>query len=213
MGMPKPTSKMIAYYDTRTHAHIERVRRCIHLLAPATDYEEELLTRAEQHDASKFSTEEYIPYVWLTEYHRCRRADEPFEYPEGIRAQVREAINHHVTTNRHHAEYHADPNDMTDIDIIEMICDWTAMEHEYGDPHGSARAWADKTIGTRLMLNPERRRFTYQVIDLLDQKLFAEKEKQLMNEKGQDSPIEIVTQRMIAHNNHEFERLFSPLRR
>lgn len=171
MNLPEPTKEMIAYYDKRTNAHIERVRRCLYLIASATDFKEELLVRAELHDASKFSPEEYIPYIWLTEYHRCRRAGEPFEYPEGGRTQVRKAIDHHVTSNRHHAEFHADPNDMTDVDIIEMICDWTAMEHEYGDPSGSAREWADKTIGDRLALNQERRDFAYSIIELLDQKL------------------------------------------
>src|SRR5262245_55441976 len=69
----EPTPEMLAFYERRTSEHIERVRRCLTLLARVTDYGEELIERAKVHDASKFGPEEQIPYVWLTEYHRCRR--------------------------------------------------------------------------------------------------------------------------------------------
>jgi hypothetical protein len=111
----QPTREMLAFYERRTREHIERVRRCLVLLARASDYGEELIERAKIHDASKFGPEERIPYVWLTEYHRCRRNGEPFEYPEGIAESVKRAIHHHVTTNRHHPEFHVGPNDMSDL--------------------------------------------------------------------------------------------------
>jgi hypothetical protein len=81
---------------------------------------------------------------------------------------VRAAIKHHVTTNRHHPEFHDDPNDMTDVDLIEMVCDWTAMSQEFDQNGGSARGWADKTIGTRVLFNNNRREFVYQKIEQLD---------------------------------------------
>src|SRR5262245_7532106 len=168
-----PTPEMVAFYERRTREHIERVGRCLALLARVTDYGEELLERAKIHDASKFGPEERIPYVWLTEYHRCRRNGEPFEYPQGIAERVKRAIQHHVTANRHHPEFHADPNDMTDLDLIEMVCDWTAMAQEFGQDGGSARGWADKTIGTRVGFNPDKRRFIYHVIEELDRQIAA----------------------------------------
>jgi hypothetical protein len=115
--------------------------------------------------------EERIPYVWLTEYHRCRRSGEQFEYPEGIAEKVTLAIHHHVTTNRHHPEFHADPNDMSDVDLIEMVCDWTAMAEEFGQDRGSARGWADKTVGKRVAFNAEKRTFIYRIIDELDKQI------------------------------------------
>lgn len=169
----EPTPEMLAFYERRTKDHIQRVCRCLELLANETAYGEELLQRARIHDASKFEAEEMVPYVWLTEYHRCRRNGEPFEYPAGMSERVRRAIHHHVTTNRHHPEFHADPNDMSDVDLIEMVCDWTAMAQEFGQDGGSARGWADKTIGTRVRFNPEKRRFIYQIIEQLDQKFAA----------------------------------------
>src|SRR5262245_25011124 len=60
----EPTPEMLAFYQRRTNEHIERVRRCMTLLAEVTDHREELLERAKVHDASKFGAEEHIPYVW-----------------------------------------------------------------------------------------------------------------------------------------------------
>jgi hypothetical protein len=169
----EPTPEMVACYERRTWEHIERVRRCLTLLAKITDYGDELLERAKVHDASKFGPEERVPYVWLTEYHRCRRSGKPFEYPKGVAKDVQRAIRHHVTTNQHHPEFHADPNDMSDVDLIEMVCDWTAMAQEFGQDGGSARGWADKTVGTRVAFSAEKRQFIYRMIEELDRELAA----------------------------------------
>lgn len=169
----EPTPEMVAYYERRTHEHVARVRRCLALLAPVIGHDEELSERARAHDASKFGPEERIPYVWLTEYHRCRRRGEPFQYPAGVEELVRRAVRHHLTTNRHHPEFHVNPNDMSDVDLIEMVCDWTAMAQEFGQDGGSARGWADKTVGHRLAFNPEKRQFIYQVIAELDKQIAA----------------------------------------
>ena len=164
----EPTPEMIAFSDRRTKEHIARVAANLRILATVTNYGDELASRAESHDASKFEPEERIPYVWLTEFHRKRHCGETFEYPRGIEERVRRAIDHHVTSNRHHPEYHADPNDMTEIDLIEMVCDWTAMSQEFEQDNGSARGWADKTIGTRVHFNSANTEFVYQMIDELD---------------------------------------------
>ena len=169
----EPTPEMVAFFERRTQEHIERVRRCLLLLAKVTGHGAELEERGTVHDASKLGPEERVPYVWLTEYHRRRRRGEAFEYPKGVATQVKEAIHHHVTTNRHHPEFHADPNDMSEVDLIEMVCDWTAMAQELGEEGGSARAWADKMMGTRVAFNAEKRRFIYRMIEELDRKIAA----------------------------------------
>ncbi len=162
---------MIAFYERRTNEHIERVRRCLLILAEATQYADELRERAETHDASKFGPEEREAYIWLTEYHRCRHTGEAFTYPDGVEDQVRAAIDHHMVANRHHPRYHDDPDDMSDVDLIEMVCDWTAMALEFDGQCGSARGWADETIGSRVHFSEDKRRFIYETIDLLDAKL------------------------------------------
>jgi hypothetical protein len=171
--LAEPTPEMLTFYERRTKKHIERVRRCLLLVADLAGHGEELIERAKVHDASKFGPEERIPYVWLTEYHRRRRNGEPFEYPEGVAEQVKRAIHHHVTSNRHHPEFHADPNDMSDVDLIEMVCDWTAMAQEFGQDGGSARGWADKTIGKRVAFNEDKSQFIYRVVEELDRRIKA----------------------------------------
>jgi hypothetical protein len=169
----EPTPEMAAFYERRTREHIERVGRCLTLLADATPYGDELRERARNHDASKFGPEERIPYIWLTEYHRRRRTEDPLQYPPGVSEQVERAVQHHLSVNRHHPEFHDSPNEMTEVDLIEMVCDWTAMAQEFGQDGGSARGWADKTIGHRVMFNAEKRRFVYETITLLDRLLAA----------------------------------------
>ena len=171
MKNSEPTAEMVEFYERRTWEHIQRVRRCLEVMAQATDHADELLCRAKVHDASKFGAEERVPYIWLTEFHRCRRAGLEFAYPKGIEEAVRGAINHHMATNRHHPEFHTNPNDMTETDLIEMVCDWTAMAQEFDQDGPSARAWADKTIGSRVHFSEEKRAFVYAMIELLDSKL------------------------------------------
>lgn len=170
----RPTVEMVSFFERRTRAHIERVRKCLEAMAEVTEFGAELRIRARDHDASKFEAEEQIPYTWLTEFHRCRHSGEPFEYPEGMESLVQEAIEHHLTSNRHHPEFHADPNEMSAVDLIEMVCDWTAMSQEFNQDGGSARGWADKTIGHRVQFNDEKRTFIYAMIELLDRQLAGE---------------------------------------
>lgn len=169
----EPRPEMLAFFEKRTGEHIQRVRKCLELLSAVTDYSAELMERARVHDASKYGPEERIPYVWLTEYHRCRQSGEAFVYPEGVEESVQRAIRHHLTSNRHHAEFHEDPNEMSEVDLIEMVCDWTAMAQEFDQNGGSARNWADKTIGKRLKFNDSKRSFIYAMIELLDEQIAA----------------------------------------
>ena len=170
-AITEPTPEMVSFYERRTRVHIERVRCCLRSIAATSDCAEELIHRGMVHDASKFGLEERIPYIWLTEFHRCRRSGSPFRYPVGMEAQVEMAIAHHMRCNRHHPEYHADPNDMSKADLIEMVCDWTAMAQEFSQDGGSACGWANKTIGSRVHFNEEKRVFVYKIIEQLDAKL------------------------------------------
>jgi len=167
----KPTQEMIEFYERRTHEHIERVRKCLIVMTKVTNYSDELKERAKNHDVSKFGQVERLPYIWLTEFHRCRRTGESFTYPAGMEKLVEAAINHHMSSNRHHPDFHSNPNDMSDIDLIEMVCDWTAMSQEFGQDGGSARGWADKTIGIRIHFDKQKKRFIYEMIELLDYNL------------------------------------------
>jgi hypothetical protein len=170
----QPTPEMIAHFETRTRDHIRRVGRLLSLLASLNRYSEygpQLRERAKTHDASKFTPMERIPYVWLTEFHRCLHHGIAFTYPDGIKERVEAAITHHASSNRHHPQFHDHPDDMTDVDIMEMVCDWTALAEEINPLEISARRWADTKIGKSLRFNERRRRLVYEVIDALDEAL------------------------------------------
>lgn len=57
---------------------------------------------------------------------------------------------------------------MTEIDLIEMTCDWTAMAQELNQDNHSARGWATKVVGDKINLNSEKSLFLYNTITLLD---------------------------------------------
>ena len=167
----QPNAAMISFYEQRTLAHMERVSKCLLAIEQITEYGGQLSQRAKVHDASKFGPEERIPYIWLTEFYRSKRDSDPFEYPAGMKPRVRAAITHHMSVNRHHPEFHSDPNEMTEVDLIEMVCDWTAMAQEFNQSGGSACEWADKTVGKQVAFNEEKTQFIYQMIELLDRQL------------------------------------------
>lgn len=117
-------------YDSRpeTYQHIGVVRGFLSLAV------KELLDRADRHDASKLvdperkTFDEYTPKL----KHSTYGSD---EY-KGFLVGMGEGLAHHYANNRHHPEYHLEGiNDMTLIDLLEMICDWLAavQRHDDGD--------------------------------------------------------------------------------
>ncbi len=73
-----------------------------------------------EHDASKFSEEEFEPYAqkWFN------NSGETLEY--------REAWKHHWTHNEHHPEFWLG-EDMPYIYILEMLCDWGSFGMKTGN--------------------------------------------------------------------------------
>ena len=85
----------------------------------------ELFLRAAVHDNSKFSPEEFELYdkvfPELQKY--------AYGSPElrAVYAQIKPALKHHFSVNRHHPEYHESGiKGMNLIDMLEMVCDWMA---------------------------------------------------------------------------------------
>ena len=171
MPLPEPTAEMVTFFEERTWEHIHRVRRCLEAMARITDHSDQLLERAHLHDLSKFDEPERLGYIWITEYYRHHRRGRKYAYPDGIEPIADVAKHHHYHTNRHHIEFHASPADMTDVDLIELVCDWTAMAQEYGEPNASAWGWARKVLTTRWQFPAEREQFIMNAIRLLDKQL------------------------------------------
>jgi hypothetical protein len=166
--LPEPTPEMVQNYEDRTARHIKLVADNLLQLANHREDAQELQQRAETHDQSKYGSEERLPYIWLTEFHRCKNDGLPFEYPPGVQETVRGATWHHISTNSHHPEAHDSPTDMRELDLIEMVCDWTAMAQELGENGGSAKSWADKNIGSKWEFDEQQVKFIYRIIEELD---------------------------------------------
>ncbi len=112
---------MTAQYDSRaaTLFHSQRVGELM------VEMVKEALDRSTCHDRSKTESpevecfDEFTPKLkGLTygsdEYKACLSAMKP-------------ALDHHYTVNRHHPEHFPNGvNDMTLVDLIEMIADWKA---------------------------------------------------------------------------------------
>jgi hypothetical protein len=89
-----------------------------------------LADRAAQHDASKWSLEEWSPETGLGfKQGTAKLAGLEYGSPE-YKASLTEmsaAVGHHQMTNDHHPEYF--DGDVTRMDLlalIEMLCDWKA---------------------------------------------------------------------------------------
>tara|TARA_R110000868_G_scaffold118613_5_gene314554 strand:- start:1815 stop:2345 length:531 start_codon:yes stop_codon:yes gene_type:complete len=163
----KPTEAMVRNFEKRTKEHIDRVAKNLHKLHEKTDWGDELLERAAVHDDSKYGKEEKEPYIWITEFYRCKNAGIDFEYPPGMKEKTDKASLHHITSNRHHPEYHSSPKEMSDIDIVEMVCDWTAMAQELGEGGGSAKGWADKNVNKKWQFSDDQVELIYDTIEQL----------------------------------------------
>ena len=94
----------------------------------------EISKRIINHDVSKLeppeleSFVEYTPKLAKSTY----GSDEYKDFLKGLKP----ALDHHYSKNRHHPEHFQNGiNDMTLIDLIEMIADWKAasMRHNDGD--------------------------------------------------------------------------------
>ena len=91
-----------------------------------------LFKRALNHDATKLEDPELQLFTIYTEkLSGCTYGSE--EYSEFLK-QLKPALDHHYSKNRHHPEHF--PNgidDMTLVDLMEMICDWKAATLRHND--------------------------------------------------------------------------------
>lgn len=109
-----------------TIRHIEKVRFYIHEVI------RNLFTRAEKHDQSKLES----PEVELFTEYTPKLAATTFNSPEynQYKKEMAVALAHHYANNRHHPEHHKNGvNDMTLIDLIEMLVDWKAASERHND--------------------------------------------------------------------------------
>lgn len=116
----------INHYLLETFKHIKKVRYFLNIFAV------DIINRGQVHDDSKFEDQEKnITYEFTYDTKNIVYGSE--EYKK-LMEKIQPAIKHHHSKNRHHPEHF--PNgidDMTLIDLIEMIADWKASTEKNKD--------------------------------------------------------------------------------
>jgi hypothetical protein len=148
-GRPAEQRRSTAHlYDSRvdTYQHIDVVRGYLN------DVIMELIARGERHDQSKLQSpereafDEFTPKLKELTY----GSD---EYKATLDA-MSGALHHHYAANSHHPEHFGKGIDeMTLLDLIEMVCDWKAAteRHDDGDIRRSLQVNAERFgIGKQL---------------------------------------------------------------
>lgn len=108
-------------HDSETLKHINKVREKLWILI------QELDKRAQIHDQSKFETPEREIFAENTP--KLAKTEYGSEEYKKLLTEVQPAIDHHYSSSggRHHPEHWPNGiNDMDLVDIVELICDWSA---------------------------------------------------------------------------------------
>ena len=109
----------VAECKVETIKHIECVRKYIRI------FTDSLTTRGVKHDASKLESPEVESFTKCTPK-LAKLTYGTSEYNESLK-ELDSALQHHYANNRHHPEHFSKGiDDMTLVDIVEMLCDWKA---------------------------------------------------------------------------------------
>jgi len=109
-----------------TYKHVKKVSKNLNLFI------QDLIHRGENHDNSKFEEPELTIFAENT--HKLATTVYGSEEYKKQLEEVKPAILHHYSKNRHHPEHW--PNgveDMTLIDLVEMLADWKAATERNKD--------------------------------------------------------------------------------
>ena len=123
-----------------------------------------LHTRAYHHDDSKLEDEEFDTFAEFTP--KLRDSTYDSEEYRGFLKDMKPALDHHYSVNRHHPEHFENGvDDMNLIDIIEMLCDWWAAtkRHANGDIMTSIEKNTD-----RFNLSPQLAKILKNTIELME---------------------------------------------
>ncbi len=112
--------------NSETRAHIINVVRFMNIIVA------ELLLRAQNHDASKLESPELELFtIWTGRLATCTYGSETYsEFLE----QLKPALEHHYSRNKHHPEHYKNGiDDMSLIDLVEMLVDWKSATLRHND--------------------------------------------------------------------------------
>lgn len=118
------TEEKATNYDT--FRHIERVRNLLNICVQS------LLRRGEMHDQTKLEKPEVELFTKYTPMlASCTYGSDEYN---GFRNAMKPALQHHYANNSHHPEHWKNGiNDMSLLDMVEMLCDWKAASERHND--------------------------------------------------------------------------------
>lgn len=87
----------------------------------------EIIMRGWLHDNSKFTNEELEKLTQINDDHVAMR-HAGSQLPEHMRAY----LSLHYQNNTHHPEHWDDVSQMSEMDVVEMCCDWHARSTQFG---------------------------------------------------------------------------------
>jgi hypothetical protein len=112
-------NKTILNCLNETHKHVRSVQKYLNIFIG------DIIRRGESHDDSKFEEPELSVFAENTE--KLGKTEYGSEEYKELLEQVKPAITNHYSKNRHHPEHWSNGiNDMTLVDLLEMIADWKA---------------------------------------------------------------------------------------
>lgn len=116
--------------DTITHKQffMKSCMMMINYLYENKRYEDaiEMAKRGSMHDNSKFEIDEIQHFIQMP---ICKYKT---KLPNGILTdEQKQLIEMHWKRNRHHPEFFVNYHHMSEIDIMEMVCDWHARSMQY----------------------------------------------------------------------------------
>jgi hypothetical protein len=168
---------MVNHFYNVHQAHVIRVNNNMELMVNhyrhISPVYAELQERLYVHDLSKLQEPEFTPYVWRiwrtrwrANNHEANMMDmSPYFKDQSLDQSIQDAVRYHITHNRHHPEWHMDSDDMSQVDIIEMVCDWYAMSQEF---NSSIDLWFNDVVPRRYNFG-KKKPVVWQNIELIKQ--------------------------------------------
>ena len=167
--LPQPSQTMRQLFEQRTKLHQNLVHQNLVRMAGYNDLPWDLLNAIGlKHDQSKFTEPERTAYTWQTWWYHCKNNGISFAYPPEIEELVLYGWRHHIRTNTHHPEAHLRPEDMTILDLVEMVCDWTAISQEQNLNGGSCMPWAKAHMAKKWRFSASHQKLIENIIHELD---------------------------------------------
>lgn len=166
-----PNKEMEIFFINREKYHRLLVKKNLLKMQGHLGLSLELLNEvAMRHDQSKFTEPERTAYMWMSWMYHCKNSSILFQYPEGVEAVVLEGWQQHIHSNAHHPEAHSHLDLMSELDILEMVCDWTAISQENNINNGSCMEWAILNIDKKWCFSTMKKDQIFAIIRELDRR-------------------------------------------